>query len=141
MEFRDRRMGEDVVLRKYDPPIQQLCSPVDALEYERNGRGLKGAAHRKALVAAVSDDRPCGRIHDRASEPPSATFIDLGQASLQLPIVVSPGQAARHSWRGERKKRPGQCVTARHRMQHSFYSSTGNVASKTSLHTSELTQF
>src|SRR5260370_42378585 len=112
MELRDRCVGKDIALRNAVSPIEPLHPSIDMLEHERGCRRLEGAAHRKALAAAMRDYRPGGRIQDRASEAPAATFLYLSQASLQPLAVGRPGSAAR----GEGKKRPGQRVAARYQI-------------------------
>ena len=77
----DRRIDDDVACRKRDAPVEPLLALVDALEHGCRSDKLERAAHREALVGAVTGAR--ARPGVEHGNPKPATTL-----GLQPPYVV-----------------------------------------------------
>ncbi len=88
MLARDRRPFQQFLALDDDAAIQALLAGVDARQHQCDGEELEGAAHREALVEAVSGQFAGGGVQHRDAQPPTHRRLDLAPApNLDWPQI------------------------------------------------------
>ena len=107
MMLRDRRVGLEIPFRVDDPAIEAFLATIDARQHQGCQQELERAAHRKALVCAMTD-KTTTRGVERGD--PEATAVACLQFDEACGPIFGKGRQS--------EQRTGNHHSARHRSSH-----------------------
>jgi hypothetical protein len=81
-----------------DAAVQRVLSAIDALQHERAGQQLEGAAHQEALVGPVLEARAGRGVEDRDAEAAAARAVEGRELPLDRHAQRAWGWIAELFW-------------------------------------------